>query len=137
LAFRYPPADTPVHDQFQSYTRSAATVLVYGAIVALLIGLAAGTLNVWQLRDQFSGATPDFDTWRFYVLNFLQSFAVYGLMATVLFAGGMIVNCLAWFYAALSSDFDDLYDDDAETPQAPLTPPPTNPSDWTKPIGAD
>ena len=137
MAFRYPPADTPVDDQFRSYTRSASTVLVYGAIIALLIGVVAGSLNVWQLQDQFSRASTDFVSWRFYAIQFLQSFGIYALMATVLFAGGMIINCLAWFYSALSSDFDDLYED-AEHPNDGDGPPPgIDPSAWTRPIGSD
>jgi hypothetical protein len=136
LAFRYPPADTPVHDQFEAYTRSAGTVLVYGAVVALLLGFALASLQVWNQYEQFREFNPNTATWRVYGIQFLQSLSGYGITAAVLFAGGMLVNSLSWFYSALSADFDDLYEHDADSPGAGNEPPPSNPSDWTRPIGS-
>ncbi len=137
MAFRYPPADTPVGDQFRAYTRSAATFLVYGAVFALLLGIALGSLSVWQLHDQYDGFETGLDNWRGYIAQFLQNFGGYALVAAVLFAGGMIVNSLAWFYSAISSDFDDLYDDAADDELAEGVVPPNDPSEWTRPIGSD
>jgi len=53
MAFRHPPDDdTPVAEQFGSYARSAGLVLIYGAIVALLLGFALGSLSVWNQYEQ-------------------------------------------------------------------------------------
>jgi hypothetical protein len=136
LAFRYPPADTPVADQFQGYTRSAGTVLVYGAIIALLLGFALASLSVWNQVEQFRQFDSSGPGLRIHIVQFMQNFAAYAGIAAILFVGGVLVNGLAWFYSALSADFDDLFDD-VQDDDAIQSPPPDRPSDWTRPIGSD
>lgn len=138
MAFRNPSPVAPAADQFHAYARSAGTFLVYAAVVALLLGVVLGSLNVWEQYDRTAGFTEPFGG-RYYVVQFLQSFGAYALVAAVLFAGGMIVNTVSWFYSALSGDFDDLYDEASNSGDGDPgdRPPPTNPSDWTRPIGAD
>lgn len=139
MALRVPAPDLDPGDQFQSYARSASTALVVAALIALLLGLALGGLNVWEQYDQVQDFNGD-QSFRYYVTIFLTSLAWYGLIAAVLFAGGLLVSSLAWFHFALSADFDDLYDaaepGNGNSGGDDNDPPPARPSDWTRPIGS-
>ncbi|MEZ4492727.1 MAG: hypothetical protein R3C29_05355 [Dehalococcoidia bacterium] len=136
MAFRHPPDDdTPVAEQFGSYARSAGLVLIYGAIVALLLGFALGSLSVWNQYEQARRFDGDFYSWRLYTITFLQNFGGYALIASVLFAGGVLISTISWFHSALAEDFDELYEDssgggdDAQLP-------PANPSSESRPADA-
>jgi hypothetical protein len=103
-------ADRAPADQFQRYARSAATVLVIGALIAIALGLALGGLNIWEQTERLDDFGQDVG-FRLQVLTFFQTFAPYGLIGSIMFAGGLLVSSLAWFQLALAADFDDLYDE--------------------------
>jgi hypothetical protein len=126
--------DTP-SDQFQRYTRSAGSYLVMAALGALALGIAVGSLNAWEQYERFDDLDAGFG-FRFYFVSFFSYFALYGLIAAVLFAGGLLISALAWFHLAIAADFDDLFDD-AGDDEPDDDPPSNDPSEWTRPVGSD
>lgn len=126
--------DLTAADQFQRRARSMATYLLIGAVIAIAIGLATASLNVWDQREQF-GRFGDDQPLRVYILNFFSLLSTYALISAVLFAGGLLVSSLAWFQSALAEDFDDLYDAAEGKGEPVVGAPASGASDWERPEG--
>ena len=122
-------------DRFQRHAYTARRYLLIGSLAALALGIGLGAINVWNQHEQLRnfGNGPSI---RFYILNFFGSLGVYALIAAVLLSAALLVASLAWFQAALSEDFDDLYDATQVDDDPGAGQPPPSPSDSQRPPGA-